>query len=236
MHTQIEHARARTLPPRWMPWPGTGGQRRKRRAKVAESRSHRQPPCPAPPEDRRHRHRPEYQCQRSIGTSSDSCDLAAEIRKARLPRKRRRHRDELSVCGDLDRSAGRSRPAPPAVGKSPLSGLQETAPDTRIRQTRPEFLFELIEANRPMVLTSCIHSGINRYTNERCANRAFATAAWPPRRHLMVAWNGRHGRENPLYEQFDRVCGLMSGTTPSSAWQRHRARASTTVTTGPRRR
>nr|WP_321465597.1 phosphomethylpyrimidine synthase ThiC [uncultured Desulfobulbus sp.] len=151
----------------------------------------------------------------SIGTSSDICDLDAEIRKAHIAEEEGADTlMELSVGGNLDRIrrevlAATSLP----VGNVPLyQAFKETARRHK-NPTRldPEFLFELIERQLEDGLSfMAIHCGINRYTIERLRKQGFRYGGLASKGGtFMVAWMDATGRENPLYEQFDRVCGLM---------------------------
>jgi phosphomethylpyrimidine synthase len=151
----------------------------------------------------------------SIGTSSDICDLAAEIRKARIAEEEGADTlMELSVGGDLDRIrrevlASTTLP----VGNVPLyQAFKETARRHKNpAKLDPEFLFELIERQLADGLSfMAIHCGINRYTIERLRKQGFRYGGLASKGGtFMVAWMDATGRENPLYEQFDRVCGLM---------------------------
>ena len=151
----------------------------------------------------------------SIGTSSDICDLQAEIRKAQIAEEEGADTlMELSVGGDLDRIrreilANTSLP----VGNVPLyQAFKETARKYKNpAKLDPEFLFELIERQLEDGLSfMAIHCGINRYTIERLRKQGFRYGGLASKGGtFMVAWMDATGKENPLYEQFDRVCGLM---------------------------
>ena len=151
----------------------------------------------------------------SIGTSSDICDLDAEIRKARIAEEEGADTlIELSVGGNLDKIrrevlAATSLP----VGNVPLyQAFKETARRYKDpSKLDPEFLFELIERQLDDGLSfMAIHCGINRYTIERLRKQGFRYGGLASKGGtFMVAWMDATGRENPLYEQFDRVCALM---------------------------
>lgn len=151
----------------------------------------------------------------SIGTSSDICDLHAEIRKAQIAEEEGADTlMELSVGGDLDRIrreilANTTLP----VGNVPLyQAFKETARKYKNpAKLDPEFLFELIERQLEDGLSfMAIHCGINRYTIERLRKQGFRYGGLASKGGtFMVAWMDATGQENPLYEQFDRVCGLM---------------------------
>jgi phosphomethylpyrimidine synthase len=151
----------------------------------------------------------------SIGTSSDICDLGLELEKARAAQEEGADTlMELSTGGDLDeiRRTILSRTDLP-VGNVPLyQAFQET-----IRKYKnparldPEYLFELMEQQLEDGLSfMAIHCGINQYTIERLRKQGFRYGGLASKGGTyMVAWMDINKRENPLYEEFDRVCGLM---------------------------
>ncbi len=151
----------------------------------------------------------------SIGTSSDICNVGFEIEKAKVAQEEKSDTlMELSTGGDLDairRSVLSNTDLP--VGNVPLyQAFQET-----IRKYRnpskldPEFLFDLIERQLEDGLSfMAIHCGINQYTIERLRKQGFRYGGLASKGGTyMVAWMDVNNRENPLYEQFDRVCNLM---------------------------
>ena len=151
----------------------------------------------------------------SIGTSSDICDIGLEKEKARAARAEGADTlMELSAAGDMDairRTILDSVDLP--VGNVPLyQAFKET-----IRQHRnpakldPEYLFDLMERQLADGLSfMAIHCGINRYTIERLRKQGFRYGGLASKGGtFMVAWMDINNRENPLYEQFDRVCALM---------------------------
>ncbi len=151
----------------------------------------------------------------SIGTSSDICNLEAEIRKAQIAEEEGADTlMELSAGGDLDRIrrevlAHTNLP----VGNVPLyQAFKETARKYKNpAKLDPEFLFDLIEQQLADGLSfMAIHCGINQYTIERLRKQGFRYGGLASKGGtFMVAWMDATGKENPLYAQFDRVCGLM---------------------------
>lgn len=151
----------------------------------------------------------------SIGTSSDICDIDFEVAKARAAEEEGADTlMELSADGDLDaiRQQVLANTALP-VGNVPLyQAFKET-----IRKTRnpakldPEYLFDLIEQQLADGLSfMAIHCGINQYTIERLRAQGFRYGGLASKGGtFMVAWMDANKKENPLYEQFDRVCTLM---------------------------
>lgn len=151
----------------------------------------------------------------SIGTSSDICDNEAEVRKAVAAQEEGADTlMELSAGGDLDairRSvlAGVDLP----VGNVPLyQAFKETALKYRNpAKLDPEFLFDLIEKQLDDGISfMAIHCGINRHSLERLRNQGYRYGGLVSKGGtFMVAWMDANNKENPLYEQFDRVCALM---------------------------
>jgi phosphomethylpyrimidine synthase len=151
----------------------------------------------------------------SIGTSSDIADIGLELRKAKVAEAEGADTlMELSTGGDLDRVrrevlAGCSLP----VGTVPL---YQAFAETARRHRNPnlldaEYLFEIIERQLADGISfMAIHCGINRFSIERLRKQGFRYGGLVSKGGtFMVSWMEYHDRENPLYEQFDRVCALM---------------------------
>jgi len=151
----------------------------------------------------------------SIGTSSDICDIALEIRKARIAQEEGADTlMELSAAGDMDairRAVLEATTLP--VGTVPLyqafreAALRYGDPS----KLDPEQLFATIEQQlADGVSFMAIHCGINNYTIERLRKQGYRYGGLVSKGGtFMVAWMDSTGKENPLYEQFDRVCALM---------------------------
>ena len=151
----------------------------------------------------------------SIGTSSDICDVDAEIRKAIAAEEEGADTlMELSAGGDLDaiRRAVLAHSNLP-VGNVPLYQAFSDAAKKYKNPSKldPEYLFELIERQLDDGLSfMAIHCGINLYTIERLRKQGYRYGGLVSKGGtFMVAWMDQNKRENPLYEQFDRVCALM---------------------------
>ncbi len=151
----------------------------------------------------------------SIGTSSDICDIDAEVRKAKAAEEEGADTlMELSADGEMDdirRAVIAATNLP--VGNVPLyQAFKET---NRIHQNPakldPEYLFDLIEQQLDDGLSfMAIHCGINLYTIERLRKQGYRYGGLASKGGtFMVSWMDANKKENPLYEQFDRVCGLM---------------------------
>jgi thiamine biosynthesis protein ThiC len=75
-----------------------------------------------------------------------------------------------------------------------------------------EFLFDLIEKQlADGIAFMAIHCGINRYTIERLRKQGYRYAGLVSKGGtFMVSWMASNQKENPLYEQFDRVFKKIS--------------------------
>jgi len=151
----------------------------------------------------------------SIGTSSDIADVELEMRKAAIAE--REGADtlmELSTGGDLDairRKVLEACSLP--VGNVPLyQAFAETSRKYHNpNKLDPEFLFDLIEKQLADGLSfMAIHCGINKFSIERMRKQGFRYGGLVSKGGtFMVSWMEYNNKENPLYEQFDRVCALM---------------------------
>lgn len=151
----------------------------------------------------------------SIGTSSDIFDLELEKRKAVIAEKEQADTlMELSTGGDLDEVrreilANCSLP----VGNVPLYQAFSDASSKYRNPNKldPEYLFELIEKQLSDGISfMAIHCGINRFSIERLRKQGYRYGGLVSKGGtFMVSWMEYNNRENPLYEQFDRVCALM---------------------------
>lgn len=151
----------------------------------------------------------------SIGTSTDIIDIAAEVRKARAAEAAGADTlMELSVGGDLDairREVIAAVDLP--VGNVPL--YQAFCEATR-RYGNPnkldkELLFDLIERQcADGISFMAVHCGINLYAIERLERQGYRYGGLVSKGGAsMVAWMKTNGRENPLYEHFDRVVAIL---------------------------
>ncbi|CAG0955614.1 phosphomethylpyrimidine synthase ThiC [Geobacter sp.] len=151
----------------------------------------------------------------SIGTSSDIIDYEAEVRKARAAQESGADTlMELSVGGDLDRVRREVIAAVDLpVGNVPLyqafcEAARKYGDPNRLD---PEMLFDLIEKQcEDGMAFMAVHCGINLYTIERLKKQGYRYGGLVSKGGVsMVAWMMANGRENPLYEQFDRVTGIL---------------------------
>jgi len=151
----------------------------------------------------------------SIGTSSDIVDYAAEVRKAKAAQEAGADTlMELSVGGDLDRVRREVIAAVELpVGNVPLyqafcEAVRKYGDPNRLDE---ELLFELIERQcADGMALMAVHCGINLYTIERLRKQGYRYGGLVSKGGVsMVAWMMANGRENPLYEKFDRVVEIL---------------------------
>lgn len=151
----------------------------------------------------------------SIGTSSDICDVEHEKRKARIAEETGADTlMELSAAGDLDdirRQVLGAVSLP--VGNVPL---YQAFCDT-IKQHKdatkmdPEAMFDLIEQQcADGMAFMAIHCGINLFSLERMQRQGYRYGGLCSKGGtMMIQWMLKNHRENPLYEQFERVCDIL---------------------------
>jgi len=151
----------------------------------------------------------------SIGTSSDIYDIDLETKKAKIAEQEQADTlMELSTGGDLDlvrRTVLANCSLP--VGNVPLyQAFHDAARKYKNPNLLdPEYLFELIEKQLADGISfMAIHCGINRFSIERLRKQGFRYGGLVSKGGtFMVSWMEYHNKENPLYEQFDRICALM---------------------------
>jgi phosphomethylpyrimidine synthase len=151
----------------------------------------------------------------SIGTSSDIVDYAAEVSKALAAQEAGADTlMELSVGGDLDRVRREVIAAVDLpVGNVPL---YQAFCEAARRYGDPnkldaEMLFDLIEQQcADGIAFMAVHCGINQYTIERLRKQGYRYGGLVSKGGVsMVTWMLANRCENPLYEHFDRVVGIL---------------------------
>ena len=151
----------------------------------------------------------------SIGTSSDVCDIEHEKRKARIAEETGADTlMELSAAGDLDRirtEVLQSVSLP--VGNVPLyqafcDTIKEHKDATRMD---PEAMFDLIEQQcADGMAFMAVHCGINLFSLERMQRQGYRYGGLCSKGGtMMIQWMLKNNRENPLFEQFERVCAIL---------------------------
>jgi phosphomethylpyrimidine synthase len=151
----------------------------------------------------------------SIGTSSDIVDYGAEVRKALAAQESGADTlMELSAGGDLDRVRREVIAAVELpVGNVPLyqafcEAARRYGDPNKLDE---ELLFDLIEQQCADGMSfMAVHCGINRCTIERLRRQGYRYGGLVSKGGVsMVAWMLANKRENPLYEKFDRVVGIL---------------------------
>lgn len=151
----------------------------------------------------------------SIGTSSDIIDYETEIRKALVAQESGADTlMELSVGGDLNRVRREIIAAVDLpVGNVPLYQAFCEASRTYGDPNKldEEMLFDLIEQQcADGMAFMAVHCGINLCTIERLRKQGYRYGGLVSKGGVsMVAWMMANNRENPLYEKFDRVVGIL---------------------------
>lgn len=151
----------------------------------------------------------------SIGTSSDIVDLALELEKAGVAQ------DcgadtlmELSTAGDLDDIRRQVLDAVSLpVGSVPLYQAAEAAEakyGSALEMT-DDLLFEVVEKQaRDGIGFMAIHCGVNRLTVETLRSQGGRAGGLVSRGGaFMVGWMTHQQRENPLFDQFDRLIEIL---------------------------
>ena len=151
----------------------------------------------------------------SIGTSSDIVDYDAEIRKAKAAEIAGADTlMELSVGGDLDRVRREVIAAVDLpVGNVPLyqAFCEAARKYGNPNKLDEEMLFDIIEQQCAEGMAfMAVHCGINLYTIERLRKQGYRYGGLVSKGGVsMVAWMMANGKENPLYEKFDRVVDIL---------------------------
>lgn len=151
----------------------------------------------------------------SIGTSSDIIDVKAEVEKAITAEKAGADTlMELSVGGDLDAIRKEVLGATSlSVGSVPLYQAFKEAIEKYHDPNKldEELLFDVIERQcADGISFMAVHCGINRLTIERLNKQGYRYGGLVSRGgSYMVGWMLKNGRENPLYERFDRVVEIF---------------------------
>ncbi|MHB0867557.1 MAG: phosphomethylpyrimidine synthase ThiC [Thermoleophilia bacterium] len=151
----------------------------------------------------------------SIGTSSDIVDLALELGKAVVAEGCGADTlMELSTAGDLDdirRQVLGTVSLP--VGSVPLyqaAAAAEAGYGSAFDMT-DDLLFEIIEKQaRDGIGFMAIHCGVNRLTVEALMSQGKRAGGLVSRGGaFMVGWMNQQQRENPLFDHFDRLIGIL---------------------------
>jgi phosphomethylpyrimidine synthase len=151
----------------------------------------------------------------SVGTSPDICDIDEEVAKALAAQECGADTlMELSVGGDLDRVRREILAAVELpVGNVPLyqAFCEAARKYGDPNKLDAEMLFDIVERQCVDGISfMAIHCGINLYTLERLQRQGYRYGGLVSKGgSSMVGWMLPYKRENPLYEQFDRLIGIL---------------------------
>jgi hydroxymethylpyrimidine synthase len=151
----------------------------------------------------------------SIGTSPDIIDFDMEVEKAKVAEKAGADTlMELSTGGDLGEIRKKVLDAISlTVGTVPLyQAVMETIEKKgSVIHMESDFLFEIIERQAAEGIGfMAIHCGINMITLERLRKQGYRYGGLVSRGgSFLTAWMNHNKKENPLYEELDRLIDIM---------------------------
>ncbi len=151
----------------------------------------------------------------SIGTSPDLIDLGMEVEKARIAEEYGADTlMELSTGGDLGKIRRTILDAVQLpVGSVPLyqSAVEAIEKSDSVLGMNAELIFKVLEEQlEDGISFMAVHCGINRLTLERLQKQGYRHGGLVSRGGAsLIAWMLHHDKENPLYNQFERVVELF---------------------------
>ena len=151
----------------------------------------------------------------SIGTSPDIVDFDMEVEKAKVAEKAGADTlMELSTGGDLDKIRRRVLDAVDlTVGNVPLyqAAMETIQKKGSVVHMEADFLFDTIEKQaEDGIGFMAIHCGINMITLERLRKQGYRYGGLVSRGgSFLTAWMNHNKKENPLYEELDRLIDIM---------------------------
>jgi phosphomethylpyrimidine synthase len=151
----------------------------------------------------------------SIGTSPDIIDFDMEVEKAKVAEKAGADTlMELSTGGDLDKIRRRVLDAVDlTVGNVPLyqAAMETIQKKGSVVHMESDFLFDTIEKQaEDGIGFMAIHCGINMITLERLRKQGYRYGGLVSRGgSFLTAWMNHNKKENPLYEELDRLIDIM---------------------------
>ncbi|MCP4265716.1 MAG: phosphomethylpyrimidine synthase ThiC [Candidatus Brocadiaceae bacterium] len=151
----------------------------------------------------------------SIGTSPDIVDFDMEVEKAKVAEKAGADTlMELSTGGDLGEIRKRVLDSISlTVGTVPLyqAAMETIEKKGSIVHMESDFLFEIIERQaQDGIGFMAIHCGINMITLERLRKQGYRYGGLVSRGgSFLTAWMNHNKKENPLYEELDRLIDIM---------------------------
>ncbi|MGR3176029.1 MAG: phosphomethylpyrimidine synthase ThiC [Candidatus Scalindua sp.] len=151
----------------------------------------------------------------SIGTSPDIVDFDMEVEKAKVAEKAGADTlMELSTGGDLGEIRRRVLDSVGLmVGTVPLyqAAMETIQKKGSVVHMESDFLFEIIERQaQEGIGFMAIHCGINMITLERLRRQGYRYGGLVSRGgSFLTAWMNYNKKENPLYEEIDRLIDIM---------------------------
>ena len=151
----------------------------------------------------------------SIGTSPDIIDFDMEVEKAKVAEKAGADTlMELSTGGDLGEIRKRVLDSISlTVGTVPLyqAAMETIEKKGSVVKMEADFLFEIIERQaQDGIGFMAIHCGINMITLERLRKQGYRYGGLVSRGgSFLTAWMNHNKKENPLYEEIDRLIDIM---------------------------
>ncbi len=151
----------------------------------------------------------------SIGTSPDIIDFDMEVEKAKVAEKAGADTlMELSTGGDLGEIRKRVLDSISlTVGTVPLyqAAMETIEKKGSVVKMEADFLFEIIERQaQDGIGFMAIHCGINMITLERLRKQGYRYGGLVSRGgSFLTAWMNHNKKENPLYEELDRLIDIM---------------------------
>lgn len=151
----------------------------------------------------------------NIGTSSSRIDIDEEIEKMQVAVESGADAVmDLSTAGDL--TAIRTtllEKSPVAIGTVPLYEMATRAREKEksIVELAPDEMFKVIEDHcRQGVDFLTLHCGVNRQTVARFKEVDRLAGAVSRGGTIIMEWIHHNDRENPLYEEYDRLLDILS--------------------------
>jgi len=151
----------------------------------------------------------------SIGTSPDIVDFDMEVEKAKVAEEAGADTlMELSTGGDLGEIRKRVLDSISlTVGTVPLyqAAMETIEKKGSVVKMESDFLFEIIERQaQDGIGFMAIHCGINMITLERLRKQGYRYGGLVSRGgSFLTAWMNHNKKENPLYEEIDRLIDIM---------------------------
>ncbi len=147
----------------------------------------------------------------NLGVSSDVCDYETEQAKARLSW-------DMGAEAIMDLSCfGDTAPfrrwlvdhSPAAIGTVPMYDVKGVL-HKGLKDMTADDLFSIVERHaKDGVDFMTIHAGLNRATAKHIMRNKRITNLVSRGGSVLFAWMAMHGKENPFYEQFDRLLDLL---------------------------